>query len=219
MIGYHKFSIGKPFVGKGKETMRKPLFVCACILLLVSISCQFLLPQSAPQPQNTPLAATIPPQQAKPTREQLPISTATFHPAPTTPLSTATPPPAPNTLVLLEDLPLMFWNVKVSYDPAIWEPGSPQTPPSLMHRSLSTCKLNEQGPTEPPQADRKVTLGPVTYMVAEMVSGGNPIHWYMAVKGPQGPFADGIPTLVVSSSPEQLEPCRTSAEEVLATLR
>lgn len=199
--------------------MIKPIIIISCVLLLVSLSCQFLFPKNTPQPQKTqepaqeatvPAAQTVP-AQPEPTQEQSTAQTA--------PLSTATLSPSPETLVLLEDMTLMFWNARVSYNPAVWQPGGTEAPPSLTHRQLSTCRLYEQGPTEPPQADREVTLGPVTYMVAEMESQGNLIHWYMAVKGPQGAFADGIPTLVLSSSPEELEQCRGSAEEVLASMR
>lgn len=174
------------------------------------------MPQNTPQPQVTLAVATVPvPQPATPQPE----ATKEQPPAPSIPLNTATQPPTPTLPVVLEDLPMMFWDVKIRYDPAIWQPAGTDGPLTLRHQQISTCSIYEQGPTEPPPADREAALGPVTYMVAELESQGNPTHWYMAVSGPQGPFADGIPTLVISSSPEQFEQCRSSAEEVFATMR
>lgn len=196
--------------------MRKPIIILSSVLLLVSLSCQLLIPQNTPQPQVTLEVATVPvPQPEAPQ----PGATKEQPPAPTILLSTATQPPAPTIPVVLEDIPMMFWDVRVSYDPAIWQPSGTEGPLTLTHQQISPCGIYEQGPTEPPAADREVTLGPVTYLVAELESQGNPAHWYMAASGPQGPFVDGIPTLVVSSSPEQFERCRSSAEEVFATMR
>ena len=198
--------------------MRKPIFIVSCVLLLVSLSCQYLLPENTPQPRDTPdiaQAATVPVVQAEPTQEPTPVQTV--------PLNTATLPPIPTATatvaVSFEDLPLLFWNAQISYDPAAWQAGEAGTPISLEHRQIPTCRLREQGPTEPPPTDRDITVGPVTYKVAELESQGSPLHWYMAVNGPNGPFADGFPTFIISSSPEQFEECLASAEEVMATLR
>lgn len=201
--------------------MRKTLFIISCILL-VSLSCQFLFPQQTQPPQAPLEEATVPgllPEatlpaatQPEPAREQTPV--------PVKPGSGNPPPPEPGGMLLLEDLNLKFWNVRVSYNPAVWQPiAAGNEPPALAHQQLATCRLYEQGPTEPPQTQRDVTLGPVTYKIAEMESQGSPIHWYMAVQGPQGPFADGTPTLVVTSSAGEFEECRISAEEVLASMR
>ncbi len=197
--------------------MRKPTILLAGIVLLVSLSCQLLSPQTPREPTAAPAVAMPTPEPAQPEPTQAP--TATLPPAAAAPTETAASAAEPNTLILLENVSLMFWNAKVSYNPAVWEPGPQGNPAALAHRQLYTCKLYEQGPTEPPEAKRKMTLGQVTYMVAEMEWQGNPAHWYMAVNGPQGPFADGVPTLVITSSPDQFEQCRSSAEEVLVTLR
>lgn len=196
--------------------MRKPICILAAVLLLVSLSCQFLFPKSTPQPQPTPQVATVPPALPEP---RVPEPTSTQPPPPTTPPSTSTPPPTPTTVVVLEDFTLAFWDARVSYDPAVWELSGEGYSATLTHRQYATCNIREQGPTEPPQADRDVTLGAVAYKVAEFEAQGNIVDWYMAVRGPQGPFADGIPTLLLTSSPDQLEQCRSSAEEVFATMR
>jgi hypothetical protein len=196
--------------------MRKPIYILSGVLLLASLSCQLLIPQNTPQQQITLEVATVPIPQLETAR---PEATQEQPPTPTTPLSTATQPPTPTMPVILDTVSMMFWNVTIRYDPAIWRPAGTDGPLTLTNQQISPCSIYEQGPTEPPAADREVTLGPVTYQVAELEAEGNPAHWYMAINGPQGPFTDGIPTLVISSSPEQFEQCRTSAEEVFATMR
>lgn len=198
--------------------MRKPLILVSCLLLLASLSCQLLVPEKLPQTTDAPdtaAQATIPVVQPEPT-QSMPTQTP---PVPTEPVATATQPPAPTKVVVLEDMILMFWNARVSYDPALWQPGDDEYPRSLGHVEIPTCIIYEQGPTEPPPVDREITLGSVTYKIAELESQGNPVHWYMAVSGPQGPFADGIPTLAITSDADQFEECLNSAEKVLSTMR
>lgn len=189
--------------------MSKSILAAALVLLLVGLSCQLVTP-SAPPPTPTGAAPALPPP-ATATPLLPPPATATALPAPTaTPQPSATPPP------VLEQLRLIFWDVQVSYNPAVWQPAGDY--PTLAHRSLSGCQLTEQGPTEPPMNTREVQLGPVTYAVAELEINGQAVDWYMATSGPAGPFPGGLPTLLIFAPAAGAEQCRADALAVLATM-
>ncbi len=152
----------------------------------------------------------------------LPILAAT--PTPTLPLATNVPVMLPTDTQAqaaksLSDMHMVFWNVSVSYDPAVWRLAEKQNIPMLAHQSIPGCELSEQGPTEPPQATKNITLGSVKYSVAELSQDANTHRdWYMATGDSNGPFPGGLPTWIMSGSAQQWETCQSDASEVLTTL-
>ena len=191
--------------------MSRSILAAALVLVLVGLSCQLVTPSAPPTPTGADPA--LPPPATATSLLPLP-ATATPLPAPTStdvpPPPTVTPPP------VLEQLRLFFWDVQVSYDPAVWQPAGDY--PTLEHRSLSGCQVTEQGPTEPPMNTSEVQLGPVTYAMTELSMSGQPVDWYMAINGPQGPFPGGLPTLLIVLPAVGVEQCRADALVVLATM-
>lgn len=191
------------------------IITAAIVLLLTGLSCRLTVPRTPPAAAPAPAAATQTEMPALPSLA-LPAATTAIPPSPTVP-----PPPQPSSTPQppeLDDLRLFFWDVQVSYDPAVWQPVNGDLP-MLEHRRLAGCQITEQGPTEPPMNTIEVQLGEVTYAAAELDLGGRYVDWYMAVSGPEGPFPGGLPTLLIHAAPDGLEQCRADARAVLSTMR
>lgn len=195
--------------------MPKSILAAALVLLLVGLSCQLTAPREPAAPATAAPVLPLPD-----TATPLSAPTSTPPPAPTlaAPTSTPLPPqPSPTPPPVLDTLRLIFWDVQVSYDPAVWRLASSDYP-VLEHRSLSGCQVTEQGPTEPPMNTTPVQLGEVTYAMAELSMSGQTVDWYMAINGPSGPFPGGLPTLLIFVPPAGAEQCRADALAILATM-
>ena len=131
-----------------------------------------------------------------------------------TPAPTDTPEPAAS----LAWMKMMFWDTWFGYDPNVWGAGGHQYMPAITHLQIPQCVIREQGPTEYPYVSYEIDLGDIHYQVAEFLHSDTHADWYMAKRGPNGPFAGGLPSLVVNGTLTDWERCLADAQIVLATL-
>jgi hypothetical protein len=152
----------------------------------------------------------------------IPTKTTTFTPPPPTPTPGPTTPPAGTFAIkfyppLVLDYPTDQWIDKSEYD------NTQMMINFLQNSELMTCTINPMGPSGfYPDNMQEINLGGIRYQILlnQHLTNGTVANYYFAFityKG-IGEHLPGLPHFAVQSSPTEADKCRTTAEEVLATL-
>jgi len=109
------------------------------------------------------------------------------------------------------------------FDANIWTSGEDDIGRVVLEsQAIPGCKLQEQGPTEPPPINYQVQIGTISYDLAEFEAttdqGTLFVRWYLARDGFENPNPSTIPVLILISALEDADICLASAQDILETL-
>lgn len=185
------------------------------IIILLLLSSQGCSPSDLQVSSNT----TIPP---SPSSSPSPKATITRIPSKT---PTVTPTAVPVGIFTLKFYPPLV----MTYDPLLWEDRSEYTNPDwminyLQSRTLPTCKIGVQGPTDfnGQMVFVDVQLGKLKFSVtfSENTESAEISGMYIEQQSiPNYDYSPGLPIPAIIAGRNEWKDCKKIAEEVLATLQ